>query len=304
MQITLELANGGEGYIPPPEIHPFGGYNTWPARSAALVATAETEIVEISLDLLEDLAGQKRKIPVPIQTTYSDAVFADTPFVFWRLNNIDGKTCPDSSANARHPGTYQPCVAYWLDGPKFLKNGETVIVPAAHFAGGCLEGKLEGLAADYSFETWVWHGLNSDIRSVTGYIFSRGQSTPASQAGDHLGIGGTHEEGKTKNRLFLYNGKNTLAGQTAIPMKQWTHIVMTREGDKVSLYVNGKLDVQGNITRTFVESDPLITVGNRNDRFSGLEGKMAEAAFYNRALTIEEIEKHWKSALNGSRMEN
>ena len=31
---VIELANGGDGYIPPPEQHLLGGYNTWPARSA------------------------------------------------------------------------------------------------------------------------------------------------------------------------------------------------------------------------------------------------------------------------------
>ncbi|MCL2117161.1 MAG: LamG domain-containing protein [Planctomycetaceae bacterium] len=301
MQITLELANGGEGYIPPPEIHPFGGYNTWPARSAALVATAETEIVEISLGLLEDLAEQKRKTPVPLQTTYSDTVLGDKPFVFWRMNNIDGKTCPDSSANAKQPGTYQPCVAYWLDGPEFAgKNGETVMIPAAHFAGGCLEGKLEGLPVDYSFETWIWNGLDPETRLVTGYIFSRDPSTAKSLVGDHLGIGGTHEDGKTKGRLFLYNGndgKSILVGQTEIPLKEWIHVVMTREGDKVSLYINGKLDAQGDIARTFDYSEPSVVVGNRSDRFAGFEGKMAETAFYDRVLSAKEIENHWKSAL-------
>ncbi|MCL2306475.1 MAG: LamG domain-containing protein, partial [Planctomycetaceae bacterium] len=307
VQITLELANGGEGYIPPPEIHPFGGYNTWPARSAALVSTAETEIVEISLGLLEELAGQKRKTPASIPTTYSETVLADNPFVFWRMNNIDGKVCPDSSGNVKQEGTYHPCAAYWLEGPEFAgKDGAKVIVPAAHFAGGCLTGKLEGLSTDYSFETWVWNGLDSDVRPVTGYIFSRDRTTAKSRVGDHLGIGGTHNEGKAKGRLFFYNGddgKDMLVGQTEIPLKQWTHLVVTREGNKVSLYVNGKLDVQGNVVRTFEDAEGSVVVGNRSDRFSGLEGKMAETAFYNRVLTAEEIEKHWESALNAKSAE-
>ena len=33
---TVELANGAEGYIPPPEQHKLGGYNTWRARSSCL----------------------------------------------------------------------------------------------------------------------------------------------------------------------------------------------------------------------------------------------------------------------------
>ena len=30
--MNLSLANGAEGYIPPPEQHHLGGYNTWPAN--------------------------------------------------------------------------------------------------------------------------------------------------------------------------------------------------------------------------------------------------------------------------------
>jgi hypothetical protein len=38
---NIELANGAEGYIPPPEQHAFGGYTTWPARTAGLEPQAE-----------------------------------------------------------------------------------------------------------------------------------------------------------------------------------------------------------------------------------------------------------------------
>jgi hypothetical protein len=33
--MNIELANGSEGYIPPPEQYVLGGYNTWPARTAS-----------------------------------------------------------------------------------------------------------------------------------------------------------------------------------------------------------------------------------------------------------------------------
>ena len=36
MHFNIELANGGEGYIPTPEQHVLGGYTTWPARTAGL----------------------------------------------------------------------------------------------------------------------------------------------------------------------------------------------------------------------------------------------------------------------------
>jgi len=38
--MNIELANGAEGYIPPPEQHELGGYTTWPARTAGLEVRA------------------------------------------------------------------------------------------------------------------------------------------------------------------------------------------------------------------------------------------------------------------------
>jgi hypothetical protein len=61
LTMNLELANGAEGYIPPPEQHYLGGYTTWPARSAALVPEAEPRIVEAVLGLLEQVSSTKRR---------------------------------------------------------------------------------------------------------------------------------------------------------------------------------------------------------------------------------------------------
>ena len=300
IQMTVELANGGEGYIPPPEVYPFGGYNSWAARSAALVPSAEPEIIETSLVLLESLAGRQRKAMVPTVTAYSQAVLASHPLVFWRMNNFAGTLCPDAAPGGRRPGTYRPCTAYGLEGPECkTEDGKRVVVPSVHFAGGSVDAMVGGLPQNYTFEAWIWNGLVPDNRAITGYIFSRGGESVRAMTGDHLGIGGTYKDGQLKNRLFLHNGygkDEILFGKTEIPYKKWVHVAMTREGNKVSLYVDGQLDVAGEIACTFVGREPEITVGNRSDRFSGLEGKMAEAALYPRVLTAEEIARHRNAA--------
>ena len=61
--MNIELANGSEGYIPPPEQHALGGYTTWPARTAGLEVQAEPKIVEAVLGLLEQVAGKPRRTP-------------------------------------------------------------------------------------------------------------------------------------------------------------------------------------------------------------------------------------------------
>lgn len=52
---VVELANGYAGYLPTPQQHEWGGYETWPARSSLLEVNAEPKIRTTLLDLLNQL---------------------------------------------------------------------------------------------------------------------------------------------------------------------------------------------------------------------------------------------------------
>jgi hypothetical protein len=56
----IELANGYCGYLPTPEQHALGGYETWPARTAFLEIQAEPAIRAEALRLLHRLAAGRR----------------------------------------------------------------------------------------------------------------------------------------------------------------------------------------------------------------------------------------------------
>jgi len=56
---TIELANGYNGYLPPPEQHELGGYETWRARSSYLQVDAEPKIVATLVRLLDVAAKQR-----------------------------------------------------------------------------------------------------------------------------------------------------------------------------------------------------------------------------------------------------
>ncbi|HTK74128.1 MAG TPA: hypothetical protein VL371_02660, partial [Gemmataceae bacterium] len=53
---TIELANGYNGYLPTPEQHRLGGYETWRARSSYLEVDASPKITATVLDLLRAVA--------------------------------------------------------------------------------------------------------------------------------------------------------------------------------------------------------------------------------------------------------
>ena len=52
---TIELANGCSGYIPTPEQHKLGGYETWPARSSFLETGAAPKIQAALMSLFQQL---------------------------------------------------------------------------------------------------------------------------------------------------------------------------------------------------------------------------------------------------------
>ena len=56
---NIELANGAEGYIPPPDQHKLGGYTTWRARTSCLEEEAEPKIRAKLLELLNEVASQR-----------------------------------------------------------------------------------------------------------------------------------------------------------------------------------------------------------------------------------------------------
>ena len=54
--INIGLANGYNGYLPTPEQHAVGGYETWLARTSYLEVEASTRIRDTALALLAKLA--------------------------------------------------------------------------------------------------------------------------------------------------------------------------------------------------------------------------------------------------------
>jgi hypothetical protein len=157
--INIELANGAEGYIPPPEQHPFGGYTTWAARTAGLETGAEPKIVETLLTLLESVAGRRRLKPVT--AAHARETLALKPAAYWPLDDFDYGIVRDA-AGRRHEARHQGRVALYLDGA--AQQG-------IYLAGGSIEAKVSLPGAKYTVEFWFWPGVNQpggEILAING----------------------------------------------------------------------------------------------------------------------------------------
>ena len=300
---NVELANGSEGYIPPPEQHRLGGYTTWPARSAGLEEEAEPKIVETVLALLEEVSGRPRRKVTEPQGAYPQAVLASQPVAYWRMGELNGPQALDASGRRQH-GLYEDGVAFYLEGPESAGFcGEVRAKRAAHFAGGRMNRALESLGRTYSVQMWFWNGMPNDLRPVTGYLVSRGVDAAADAAGDHLGLGGASplSDGPKAGRLLFYNGnvlKEVLSGRTEIAPKSWNYVVLVRDGEEVAVYLNGNTtpEISGRAAVGLPSGVGRLFIGGRSDHYANFEGKIAEVAVYDRALTAEEIARHYAAA--------
>jgi hypothetical protein len=277
--MNLELANGAEGYIPPPEQHAFGGYTTWPARTAALEVNAEPAIVETVLQCLEEVAGRPRRAVVVGRGAYAEAVLAAKPLAYWRMEELSGSAAADAAG--RCPAAYENGVAFHLEGPPSPAfSGEGAVNRCAHFAGGRMKADVPGLGTARTVELWFWNGLPADARDVTGVLCALGE-------GDSLALGGT---GGSAGRLVF----GPASGTREIPLRTWHHVALVRDGSKASVYLDGTVELACDAEAAAAGSP--LWIGGRADGRAGLEGKIDEVAVYGRALSADEIAAHVAAA--------
>jgi len=220
---------------------------------------------------------------------YAKAVAASKPAAWWRVDALQDGQVPDASGH----GNRAACES----GVIVLPSGR-----AAGLTGGRLKATIEPLADAYSVECWFYNTQSHRARPVTGYLLSRGPEGPEGTLGDSVGISGTSAlETVPPGRLFFFNGdaSKQLFGRTELLLDTWYHIVLTRDGDRVQVYLNGDLELSGEMGRLYPDGPTPVFVGGRNDGFGCFAGKVAEAAIYDRALAPEEVVRHYRAAGRG-----
>ena len=274
---NIELANGAEGYIPPPEQHALGGYTTWPARTAGLEVLAERKIVDTLVDALEQVTGKPRRAMQDEHGAYAQAILKAKPLSFWRLNDEDGNLArnavPGGQAAQLIPGyaLYLPGVGSGtgigsreqLIATKF--SGPQQINRAIHFAGGEMSAESPGLSDTYSLAFWFWLGEPSGASDRSGVlcIGPAGEQVIAKQNHDH--------------RVHLQFGDTV--STTSWRADDWNFAVVIRDQETFRIHINGEIEPA--IQSTW-HSTTTTTVATRLQFAVGLQGKLDEVAVFNR----------------------
>jgi len=285
VHLNLGLANGAEGYIPPPEQHVLGGYTTWPARTAGLEVDAEPQIVETLLVALEQATGKPRRKLEEHAGPYADAIVAARPESYWRLDDAQGTTARNAIAGGQ-PATLQPGFAWYLPGvgsgsgigrqqqltPSAF-SGPEQINRSVHLAGGSLQAEMTDPSKPYSIALWFWLGERSGASQRSGALITLpcGEQLIAHQGSDH----------NVQLQLGDQRSQQTLAAD------DWHFAVLTYDGQRLSVCVDGA--PVASLTTT-----PRPAAASKQVRLGvDLQGKLDEVAIFGRALTPPEVQTLW-----------
>ena len=290
---NIELANGSEGYIPPPEQHVLGGYTTWAARTAGLETEAEPRIVDSLLTLLETVSQKPNRSLPESHGPYAQAILKAEPMAYWRLDEIQPPEARDATGHGHHARyAWQKGVAFHLLGvgqglgassqPSFTCttfSGPGHVNRSPHFAGGSLEATLPALGKESTLSLWFWNGLDPQARPITGTLYQRGA--------DALQITGSARQ---PGRLLFVSGSVELLGKRPLLLKDWHHLALIRRTNSVAIYLDGQLELEG---RALAPEATQLQFAGGTDPGTSFEGKLDEIAIFSRALSTTEAASHY-----------
>jgi len=142
---------------------------------------------------------------------------------------------------------------------------------------------------------WFANYMPTDAREVTGYLFAQGIGRAAGAPCDHLALGGT---GSGASKLRFDNGDDSneiLFGHTEIRPKTWNHVVMVRDGKRITVYLNGNpaAEISGEAKSLVPTDTKRVFIGGRNGHDATFEGRIDEVAIYDHALSADEAARHY-----------
>ncbi len=282
--MVIELANGADGYIPPPEQHHLGGYNTWAARSAGLEVTAEPRIVSTNLGLLEQVCAQPRRPYRETTGPRATKILELEPVAYWRFADSEHPIARDASPHGHH-GTYESDVCFFLEGPQDQNYTlDQAVNRCAHFAGGRVRSVMNQHSETYSVVLNLWNGMPNDARGITGWFFSRDHAHATSAYGEHLGIGGT--ETKPGCLIFQYGDNDPVVGKSSLERWRWHQVIIVREPHRIRVFLDGQVEpeIDTELTAEPAESINTYFLAGRSDSTNNWLGSMDEVAIFHHVL--------------------
>jgi hypothetical protein len=245
---------------------------TWPSPAANAVGDAEISLHAVDAFKVLSLFDMK---------PYSSAVLEDEPVGYWRLRELTGTTALNEGSASTANGTYT--------------NGPTLGVAGPLF-GGLTATDFDGTN---DFVTMGIPAAFNIIGSLTVEAWIRGDSFASEKTIIHAGDPYLFGVDSTAH-LFFQNatalGSTRITATSTISTGAWHHVAATRdlETREVDLYVDGVL-VKSATYPASVSNTTFDNLSVSVSAGSPFDGRIAQVAIYDRALTADRLLAHFAS---------
>lgn len=219
---------------------------------------------------------------------YGDAVRADGPIGWWRLDEAAGATAAQDSSGKSVAATFANPGGISVGQPGAMTRGKAYVFDGA---SGLLLGDRFSFPspAQHTFEMWVKPNLPP---GDTGYhgVFGKITFTPSPKNGRYFyyylptpRIGFEEWDPGGQNTLFATH-------TMTLPPEQFTHVVVTFDGALPRVYVDGVLTKTGTKTGDLPDNDLSFQWAD------GWIGALDELAIYDKALDPLRVKAHFDAA--------
>jgi photosystem II stability/assembly factor-like uncharacterized protein len=247
----------------------------------------------ISLLVLVPLLLGKPNAAIAAGPTYISTILSDQPAAYWRLDETTGNAI-DLTGNG-HNGTYGASVARNVPG-LLANDGDTAVqFGAKNDSTNSIQipGWERGTAG-FSVEFWVqfnsfpaneFENLVGDGAGALNFNFMVYRVISDSRILAHC---------QTTYRYY------TLTSVTSFKTGEAHHVVSTCDGHFLRLYIDGTEDPASPVAviGTLVNTSNPVFIG-KDLRESTPSAVIDEVAIYNRALTADQVAKHFQTAVGG-----
>lgn len=262
---------------------PFSG-----AIDEIKVWNSERTAAEIASGLFTELAGNETNLLAYYNFNQGVASGSNTGITTLLDGSNNGYT--GTLTNMAKTGTNSNFVNGFIPSIKTQDN-------ALHFDGSndkvTLPTSVINGLTNFTFETWV----NPSIHSSLQRIFDAGVD-----GNKYLLF--AIDNGKPFFAISN-NGYPTIASSTSIPLNTWTHlaIVLNDASDVATIYINGRADVTGSMTKNPSQIGNMSSANLGNSSiYPGqlFNGKMDEVRFWNTARSVSELTTNFLNKLEGN----
>ena len=228
---------------------------------------------------------------------YSAAVLADSPIVYYRMNETSGTTAADSSGHG-YNGTYGTSVV--------LGNASVVTGDVAPtFPGGTQTAAKvlrsstnAALAPTGAMSVEFWVNVPSSVTTNSQILWSQPFANGNSYQPGYISL----ENGSPPFFTIQINTTSgVLATYPAAVLGAKNHVVLTWTGTTLTAYVNGVASNGGTGSGSLTNyASPYsgFTLGGPSDAHTGFAGAVGEFALYGTALSAARVQAHYSAAIN------